>query len=97
MEPNIAIMSTNQITHFYSVRKNTEEMIRMLDTLLNQYRPDRKIYFSWDAASWHASKKFFKRVEEVNAADYRALRGTPQIELAALPSASELPRRSWRS
>jgi hypothetical protein len=26
---------------------------------------------SWDAASWHASKKLYERVEQVNAAEYR--------------------------
>src|SRR6266542_3875978 len=82
-------LSTNQITHFYSAKKNTEEMIRMLDTLLNQYRGQRKVYFSWDAASWHASKKFFNRVGEANAPDYRVLHGTPQIELAPLPSSAQ--------
>ena len=82
-------LSANQITHFYSAKKNTEEMIRMLDTLLNKYRGQRKIYFSWDAASWHASKKFFNRVGEANAPDYRVLHGTPQIELAPLPSSAQ--------
>jgi len=66
-------LSTNQVTHFYSAKKNTDEMIRMLDTLLNQCRGERQIYFSWDAASWHGSKRFFKRVKESNAPDYRAL------------------------
>ena len=56
-------LSTNQVTHFYSAKKNTDEMIRMFDTLLNHYQHERQIYFSWDAASWHGSKRFFKRGE----------------------------------
>jgi transposase len=82
-------LSTNQITHFYSEKKNTEEMIRMLDTLLLQYKHQRRIYFSWDAASWHASKKFLKRVDEVNSARYRAENGTPEVELAPLPACAQ--------
>jgi hypothetical protein len=30
-------LSTNQITHFYSAKKNTTEMIALLDILLKQY------------------------------------------------------------
>ena len=56
-------LSTNQMTHFYSTKKNTAEMIRMLDLLLDRYRNQERIFFSWDAASWHSSKKFSERVE----------------------------------
>jgi transposase len=75
-------LSTNQITHFYSEKKNTEEMIRMLELLTSQYRGQARIFLSWDAASWHGSKKFFGRVDEVNQAAYRAEHGTPVVELA---------------
>jgi transposase len=50
-------LSRNQITHFYSLKKNTEEMIKMADLLRTRYRSCRTIYLSWDAASWHISKK----------------------------------------
>ena len=56
-------LSTNQVTHFYSKRKNTAEMIKMLETLVAKYRDQDRIYLSWDAASWHASKAFIKRVD----------------------------------
>src|SRR5215467_15645432 len=52
-------LSRNQITHFYSLKKNTEEMIKMADVLRAEYRTSRTIYLSWDAASWHISKKLF--------------------------------------
>ncbi len=45
-------LSRNQITHFYSLKKNTEEMIKMADLLRTKYRTCRTIYLSWDAASW---------------------------------------------
>ncbi len=50
-------LSANQITHFYSKKKNTEEMIKLLNVLLDKYKGQEKLFFSWDAASWHASKK----------------------------------------
>jgi len=79
-------LSTNQITHFYSEKKNTVEMIRLLESLITQYRGQNRIFLSWDAASWHASKKFIGRVADVNEAAYRAENGTPVVELAPLPS-----------
>ena len=59
-------LSTNQITHFYSKKKDTEEMIKLLELLVLKYTDQRTIFFSWDAASWHASKKFKQRVDEHN-------------------------------
>jgi transposase len=60
-------LSENQVTHFYSERKNTDEMLKLLEILLVKYANQSCIYFSWDAASWHASKKLYQRVEEVNS------------------------------
>ncbi|MDP9078889.1 MAG: transposase [Bacteroidota bacterium] len=82
-------LSTNQLTHFYSRKKDTEEMIRLLEVLLIQYQTQHKIYFSWDAASWHASKKLFEKIEEVNGEAYRKLHHTPLVELAPLPSSAQ--------
>lgn len=82
-------LSTNQVSHFYSEKKNTNEMLRMVDLLLDQYRDQRRIYLSWDAASWHASKKFNKRVAEVNCLSYRAEHGTPEVALAPLPACAQ--------
>ena len=61
-------LSSNQVTHFYSAKKNTAEMIRMMEVLVEQYRDRRKLYLSWDGASWHISKRLFQRIEEHNAA-----------------------------
>lgn len=61
-------LSGNQITHFYSLKKNTDEMIRMMEQLVEKYRARRKLYLSWDAASWHISKRLYQRVEQHNAA-----------------------------
>jgi hypothetical protein len=81
-------LCTNQVTHFYSEHKNTEEMIRLLDVLLKQYAGMDTLYLSWDAASWHLSKGFEARVAEVNAMT-QLDPGTPRIELAPLPSCAQ--------
>lgn len=82
-------LSRNQVTHFYSWKKNTVEMLRLLHLLLETHRGCRKLYFSWDAASWHASKRLFREVEKVNSLEYRELHGTPLVELAPLPASAQ--------
>jgi hypothetical protein len=82
-------LATNKVTHFYSTGKNTVEMIKLLDILLDEYNDCRRLYLSWDAASWHASKRFLKHVEEVNSISYRRTNGTPRVELAPLPARAQ--------
>ena len=82
-------LATNQITHFYSKKKNTEEMIKLLEILIEKYKSEERIYFSWDAASWHASKMLKKKVDEINAPDYRKVHATPLVELAPLPASAQ--------
>jgi hypothetical protein len=41
-------------------------MIRMMELLLERYKDKKKLYLSWDAASWHISKRLFERIEENN-------------------------------
>ena len=80
-------LSGNQVTHFYSPRKNTAEMIRMMEILVQKYRDRRKLYLSWDAASWHISKGLYKRVEEHNAAVTSG--NGPTVETAPLPAGAQ--------
>ncbi len=79
-------LSSNQITHFYSSNKNTAEMIRMMNVLIEQYSDRRKIYLSWDAASWHISKELHKCVDDHNA---RVGSSAPLIETAPLPTRAQ--------
>jgi transposase len=80
-------LSRNQITHFYSLKKNTEEMIKMADLLRAEYRTCRTIYLSWDAASWHISKKLFSHLDEANQ---QALHdGFPIVKTAPLPAGAQ--------
>jgi transposase len=82
-------LSTNQVTHFYSEKKNTCEMIRLLEVLLVQYSACDKIYFSWDAASWHASKALNRRVDEINSGESRTVHRSPIVELVPLPTSAQ--------
>ena len=77
-------LSTNQMTHFYSLKKDTEEMIKLLDILLTEYDNEEAIYLSWDAASWHASKKLNKKVDEWNSSGKK-----PMVKLAPLPACAQ--------
>jgi transposase len=82
-------LSKNQVTHFYSEKKNTSEMIKLLMVLLESYKTQKRVYFSWDAASWHASKALDEKVAEVNTAEYRKKHSTPFVVLAPLPSSAQ--------
>jgi len=79
-------LSTNQMTHFYSPAKNSLEMIKLLNLLLKKYADQERIYFSWDAASWHASKELYARVEEINNTPGRRC---PRVELVPLPCSAQ--------
>lgn len=82
-------LTTNQITHFYSNGKNSEEMIRLVDLLIQRYGACTKLFLSWDAASWHGSKRFLSKLKEVNSRSYRSVNGTPMVELVPLPSRAQ--------
>ncbi|MGA2482303.1 MAG: transposase [Candidatus Acidiferrales bacterium] len=82
-------LSTNQVTHFYSEKKNSQEMIKLLDILTAKYSGCKQIYFSWDAASWHASKQFLARVGEVNEYHHRKRHLVPAVRLAPLPARAQ--------
>lgn len=78
-------LSRNQVTHFYSRAKNTAEMIKMAEKLLEEYRETRTLYLSWDAASWHMSKELLAFVERHNA----QCDVSPRIELVPLPASAQ--------
>jgi hypothetical protein len=80
-------LSGNQVTHFYSAKKNTAEMIRMMELLVEKYHDRRKLYLSWDAASWHISKRLYQRIDDHNASILGG--GGPMVETAPLPSGAQ--------
>jgi transposase len=80
-------LSRNQVTHFFSSRKNTGEMIRMLDLLIHRYSDYRKLYLSWDAASWHVSKQLTAHIDAHNSIAAGACK--PIVETAPLPAGAQ--------
>ena len=85
-------LSTNQVTHFYSTEKNTGEMLKLIDRLLDQYAGCDQLYLSWDAASWHDSHALHARVAEINAGTYRTGRD-PAGGVRPPPVPSPVPER----
>jgi transposase len=80
-------LSRNQITHFYSDRKNSTETCKLVDQLRRQYKGYRRIHLSWDAAPWHSSTQLLDHIEFLNGwADYD---GAPRIEILALPAQAQ--------
>jgi transposase len=82
-------LSSNYILHFYSKKKNSKEMIKMLRRLIIRYRGQKRIFVSWDSASWHASKMLYKIVNEINCDKFRSRHKTPIVELMPLPSGAQ--------
>lgn len=76
-------LSTNQVTHFYSERKNSFEMIKLIDVLVKQYYDQKRIYLCWDAVSWHNSTFVKDHVKYHNA------NNTPEIRFAPLPASTQ--------
>jgi transposase len=80
-------LSTNQVTYFYSRSKNTNEMVKLLEMLLLEYGDMETLYLSWDAASWHNSKKLNARIEEAN--EQAAIGANPHVKVIPLPSSAQ--------
>lgn len=77
----------NQVVHFFSDAKDTEEMIKMAEILVDRYQDCRRLYLSWDAASWHISKSLKKFMDEYNTIAVDA--DLPQIESVPLPAGAQ--------
>ena len=80
-------LSGNQVIHFYSDKKNTDEMIKLTDILVEKYGTHNRIWLSWDAASWHISKKLYKHIGKIN--EVAAVTGGPLVDTAPLPSGAQ--------
>jgi hypothetical protein len=80
-------LSENQVTHFYSKRKNTSEMIALLERLADAYSDRRMLFITWDAAPWHRSRQLFDFIRAHNRAAARA--GQPTIRVVPLPARAQ--------
>ena len=59
----------------------------MMDILITKYASKRKLYLSWDAASWHMSRELNRRIKRHN--DHAANHGDVIVETAPLPSGAQ--------
>jgi len=75
--------STNQVTWLYSEKKNTFEMIKLIEMLVAQYPDEETLYLCWDAVSWHNSKILKTYIDDHNKIS------NPKIKLAPLPSSTQ--------
>lgn len=80
-------LASNQITWFFSERKNSEEVIRLIDQLREGYRSFAKLYLSWDAAPWHSSARLNEYLKSLN--ESAGKEGLPQLEVLALPTSAQ--------
>lgn len=62
-------------------------MIKLLELLLKKHNHLDRIFLSWDAASWHISKKLLERIKEINLMANN--NNSPQVELAPLPAGAQ--------
>lgn len=80
-------LAKNQVTFFFSERKNTEETILLVDRVREDYAAYRKLFLSWDSAPWHSSARLNEHLRIVNA---RApLDRRPTIEVVPLPTSAQ--------
>ena len=82
-------LSKNQISYFYSPRKDTGEMLRMLTKLVQEYGHKSRVFLSWDAASWHMSKMLYTHVAKHNDAVTKGDVAGPLVDLAPLPAGAQ--------
>ena len=64
-------------------------MITLLHILLEKHKPCRKLWLSWAAAGWHASRRFEQELAQVNSRRYRQSNGTPLVGVAPLPARAQ--------
>jgi transposase len=82
-------LSLNQLTYFYSPRKDTGEMLRMFARLIQEYQQKKRLYLSWDAASWHMSKMLYARIDAHNNGVIKGEVDGPVVEVAPLPAGAQ--------
>lgn len=80
--------TTNQMTWIYIEAKDSEAMINLAEVLYNQHFSKKKLYITWDCASWHNSHALVSWLELFNAETEKSGIG-PIIEFIPLPTSSQ--------
>lgn len=78
----------NQITWLYTRSKDTQAMIDLIEILFNQYHTARRLYMTWDAASWHRSTCLVQWLDTFNSETERLQIG-PIIHVIPLPTSAQ--------
>ena len=63
-------------------------MIDLIEILFNQHIDARRIYITWDAASWHHSRALVEWLDDFNARTRKFGTG-PKIDFLPLPTSSQ--------
>ena len=58
-----------------------------MDVLVQKYSDRKRLYLSWDAASWHISKRLHEHIERHNSSISGS--GGPQVQTAPLPAGAQ--------
>jgi transposase len=80
--------TTNQVSWLYSLAKDTQAIIDLIEILFNQHPFASRIYLTWDAASWHKSGLLVEWLDAFNAETNSSGFG-PTIHLVPLPTSSQ--------
>ena len=80
--------TTNQMTWMYIESKDSNSMINLVEILYNQYYSKKKLYVTWDCASWHSSEALVSWLEVFNSEAENIGEG-PIIEFIPLPTSSQ--------
>lgn len=78
-------LANNQVIFFFSERKNTGEIILLVDRLREDYASYRKLFLSWDSAPWHSSARLREHLQAIN--DRAKFDRRPTFEVLPLPTA----------
>jgi transposase len=77
----------NQVIHFFSDKKDSNETIKLVELIRKSYAGYRKVYLSWDAAPWHSSKALWDKIDFLNG--WAKHDHAPEIEVVPLPSRAQ--------
>ena len=84
-------LGSNQVSHFHSTRKNTGEILLLLDKLIREYADRRTLFLTWDAAPWHRKSGLHHRASSMISMRWLAsgcLAEGPSVRSARSPSSS---------
>jgi hypothetical protein len=80
-------LANNQVIFFFSERKNTGEIILLVDRLREDYASYRKLFLSWDSAPWHSSARLREHLQAIN--DRAKFDRRPTFEVLPLPTSAQ--------